>query len=797
MLLYPSDLLHAFELDKIAERLAGHCRSVMGSEHAKDLPILTDERQINQRLDEAAEFLTLLRSDSPLPQDEYPDVRAEVAALDQDEAVLDEEACNRLRRMARAYEGIHRFLLKHREDFPALTEIVATLPPEKEVIQSIDRILDEEGKIRPNASPELVRIRKDTETRRREQQRAFRSVISRLRQAGVLAETEESIRGGRQVIALKAEHKRKISGIVHDESDSGRTTFVEPEETVFLNNEIASLEREERREIRRILRDLTSTLAPHQDGLAENLIRLGWIDFCRAKGLLAWELDAERPRVTKGSRVVLSHARHPLLLLLHKKNKKPTVPLDLELDQNSRILVVSGPNAGGKSVCLKTTGLLQLMVQAGLLVPVDARRSHFGIFRQIFGDIGDTQSLEDELSTYSARLYRMRYFLEHAAADSLILIDEFGSGTDPGLGGAIAEAILDALRRSGTFGVVTTHYANLKIYSGRTPGLENGAMVFDEVNLEPQYRLETGKPGSSYTFDIARKIALPAPVIRHAESLVKTENLQFEGLLSQLQNEQQELARRKTEFNAKEREVQQRLDDYEAATKRLNEEQQLLRLGRKEKQLDALAQYEAQFGAILQQLKDAQNKQTLQPELIHKASRKATAEGEILRAEVRKIKKALRYQDVEGEIEEGSAVRLLEGKETGRVMSLRKNKALVSFGQLRTTVKLDELVLVEEKQLTSSGPRKAPIRPETPTGAFSRELDIRGKTRDEAIEEVDQYLNDSVMRSVSSVRIIHGKGGGVLRDAVKQTARNYKMIRQLRHEDPKLGGDGVTIIEFE
>ena len=222
MLLYPSDLLHAFELDKIAERLAGHCRSVMGSEHAKDLPILTDERQINQRLDEAAEFLTLLRSDSPLPQDEYPDVRAEVAALDQDEAVLDEEACNRLRRMARAYEGIHRFLLKHREDFPALTEIVATLPPEKEVIQSIDRILDEEGKIRPNASPELVRIRKDTETRRREQQRAFRSVISRLRQAGVLAETEESIRGGRQVIALKAEHKRKISGIVHDESDSGR-----------------------------------------------------------------------------------------------------------------------------------------------------------------------------------------------------------------------------------------------------------------------------------------------------------------------------------------------------------------------------------------------------------------------------------------------------------------------------------------------------------------------------------------------------------------------------------------------
>ncbi len=796
MLYYPNDLLHSFELDKIAGRLAGYCRSLMGAEHARDLPILTDEREINKRLDEAAEFQALLRSDKSFPTDEYPDVRPEIALLDQDEAALEEDACDRLRRMARAYEHIRRFLLKHQEDCPTLVRIVLDLMPESEAVKAIDQVLDEEGKIRPNASSELVRIRRDTESRRREQMRAFRGVLSRLRQAGVLAETEESVRNGRQVLALRAEHKRKISGIVHDESDSGRTTFIEPEETVHLNNEITALEREERREIRRILRDLTRVLAPRQDALAEILIRLGWIDFCRAKGLLAEELEAQRPPVSKGSRISLHHARHPLLLLLNRKSKKATVPLDLELDQKTRILLVSGPNAGGKSVCLKTTGLLQLMIQAGLLVPVDARRSHFGIFRQIFGDIGDMQSLEDELSTYSARLHRMRYFLEHAAGDTLFLIDEFGSGTDPGLGGAVAEAILDALRRSGAIGVATTHYANLKIYAGRTPGLENGATVFDEVNLEPKYRLETGKPGSSYTFDIARKIALPAPVIRHAESLVKTENLQFEGLLSQLQTEQQDLARRIVDLASKEKEVQQRLVDYESATRRLDDERNQLKLTRAEKQLDALSRYEEQFGILLQQLREQQDKKLLNVEAVQKATRKARAEGEELRSEVRKIKKALRFEDVEGEIREGSSVRLLEGKETGRVLEMRKNKAVVSFGQLHSTVNLDDLVLVREKTDQPAFVRKSAVKPEVPTGAFSRELDIRGKTREEAMEEVDQYLNDAVMRSVLSVRIIHGKGSGALRDAVKQTAKNYKAIRQLRHEDPKLGGDGVTVVEF-
>ncbi len=796
MLLYPNDLLHAFELDKIVDRLAGHCRSVLGVEHAQELPILTDEAEINRRLDEANEFQKLLRSDAAFPPDEYPDVRAEIALMDQDEAVLDEDSCVRLRRLARAYDHVQRFLVKHRETCPRLAALTDGLAPNKDVIRAIDLILDEEGKIRPNASPELVRIRRDMESRRREQMRAFRSVLQRLRQAGVLAETEESIRSGRQVIALKAEHKRKISGIVHDESDSGRTTFIEPEETVYLNNEISSLEREERREILRILRDLTRALTPHQDSLADSLLRLGWIDFCRAKAYLGEELDASRPLIQKGSRMILHHARHPLLLLLFKKSRKTVVPLDLQLDPKTRILLVSGPNAGGKSVCLKTAGLLQLMVQAGLPVPVDAQRSHFGIFKQIFGDIGDTQSLEDELSTYSARLHRMRYFLEHASDNTLFLLDEFGSGTDPGLGGAVAEAILDALRRAGAYGVATTHYANLKIYAGRTPGLENGAMVFDEINLEPRYRLETGKPGSSYTFEIARKIALPSAVIRHAESLVHSENLQFEGLLSKVQGEEQTLVRRSAELGTRERELAQQIADYEAATRRLEDEKNQMKLARTEKQAHALARYEEQFGALLQQLKEEQEKKLLNVEAVQKAVRKARSESETLQGEVKRIKKAMRLDDVAGEIKEGSLVRLLDGKEPGQVMELRKNKALVSFGQLRSTVALDDLILVSEKTALPVSPRKAPVRPEAPVGEFNRELDVRGKTREETMDEVDRYLNEAVLRRLLSVRIIHGKGTGALREAVKHVAKNYSAIRQLRFEDPKLGGDGVTIIEF-
>ncbi len=797
---YPADLPEAFELDRVLDRLAGHCLSALGAEHARELPVLSERSEIERRLDEGAEWMALLDADHAFPDQEFPDVRAEIATLDLDEAVLEADQLHRVRRLLAAYNAGARFLHEQRETYPTLAAITADRPADKEMVRLLDGVLDEEGRVRSNASPELVRIRKEMDAQQRELQRLFRHVLGRLRQQGLLAETEESVRGGRRVLALKAEHKRKVSGIVHDESDSGRTAFLEPQETVAPNNRLAELERAERREIRRILRELTRELAPRRADLAGMIERLAWLDLCRAKGRLGRELNAARPRVEDAPGLVLRHAFHPLLLLYHRAQDKETVPLDLELDGGTRILVVSGPNAGGKSVCLKTAGLLQLMVQAGLPVPVDGAKSRFGLFAEIFGDIGDAQSLGDELSTYSARLHRMRHFLEHAGKRTLFLIDEFGSGTDPSLGGAVAEAILDGLRRTGAFGVVTTHYANLKVYAERTPGLDNGSMAFDEERLEPFYRLETGKPGSSYTFEIARKIRLPAGVIRHAESLVDDENLAFEQLLSKVQGEEQDLARRALAVVQREQELERKIRDYEAAEKRLEKERAQARLKDTEREASALAAYERQFAELLEQLKDAEKREALSAEAVARAGRKARAETERIRGAAKKLKKALHYaEEPEGAIEPGAPVKLVDGGQVGEVIERRGRKAVVAFGQLRSTVKVDDLVRVSKKPPPplARKPAREGLRPKAdPDTPFSRELDLRGQTREEAMAAVDAYLNEAILRGVLSVRIVHGKGTGALRRAVRDVARQYPGIGATRSELPELGGDGVTVVEF-
>lgn len=811
MLLYPKDIQHAFEFDKVLEQVAGHCLSALGAERVRDLPVLIQRHEIERRLDEGAEWMALLDADHDFPDAEFPDIREELAGLELAEVVLDAADVHRVRRMLAHYNAGARFLREHREAYPTLAAITDDLPPEKELVKTIDRVLDEEGHVRSNASPELVRIRKDMDAQRRELQRIFRQVLQKMRKDGVLAETEESVRGGRRVLALKAEHKRRVAGIVHDESDSGRTAFLEPRETVQHNNMLAELERAEKREIRRILRELSRELAPRREAMGQMLERLAWLDLCRAKGRYGRSLGAARPELVDAARIKLVHARHPLLLKLNEAQDKETVPLDLELDERRRILVVSGPNAGGKSVCLKTTGLLQLMVQAGLPVPVDPGRSRFGIFREILGDIGDTQSLEDELSTYSARLHRMRYFLEHAGKRTLFLIDEFGSGTDPSLGGAVAEAILDALRRSGAYGVVTTHYANLKVYAERTPALDNGRMVFDEQDLEPRYRLETGQPGSSYTFEIARKMQLSPGIIRHAESLVDEHNLAFEQLLNKVQGEEQDLAKRAMNVAEAERELKQQKADYQAALKRLEAEQSKAKLKATEREGSALAQYEKQFAELIEQLKDAEKRKQLTAASAEKALRKARAEGDRLKGKAKRLKKALHYtESPELPIQQGASVKLVDGSQLGTVLELRGKQAVVAFGQLRSTVKQSDLIAVEEKprpplskrpsgQSAAGGPvsRRAELRPAADTSVpFERELDLRGKTREEAMAEVDAYFNEALMRSVLSVRIVHGKGTGALRRAVREVAKQYPGISGLRSEPRELGGDGVTVVEF-
>ena len=793
MLIYPDDILELFEFDKIREHLSNYCRTIMGRELAETCVPSTDLDQVRSLLDEAEEFRQMQIADAAFPPDDFPDIREELAQLDVAEVVLPMDGFQKVRGLARAFGDVQRFLTKHAEEYPASANRVAEVLYEKSIVQHIDRVLDKDGQMRADASPDLVKIRRDLESKRREQHRAFQAILGRMRKSGVLAENSESVRNGRRVLAIKAEFKRKLSGILHDESDSGRTSFIEPEGTVHLNNAISELEREEYREIQRILRELTRQIAPFDELLAHWCFILGEIDFARARGRFALALRAQKPELDKKPVIRLRHAYHPLLFLLNQDQGKETVPLNMELDESTRVLVISGPNAGGKSVCLKTVGLLQLMVQSGLLPPCDPVRSQFGIFREIMGDMGDTQSLEDELSTYSARLHRMRFFLEHATDRSLFLIDEFGSGTDPGLGGAVAEAILDALLRSRAHGVVTTHYSNLKVYAEEKDGVENGSMVFDEAELRPLFQLETGKPGSSYTFEIARKIRLPRKVIQQAEKLVDRKNLEFENLLSKVQGDEQELASQVLKLQKKEEELKRQIEDYEAARKRILDRDRKVQLETAERRADKLAAYDRDIEEMMRILKEQKKKAQINEEAVQKVRRKVRSQNDSLRGEMKRLKKSLDYQQSDKPIEVGSTVKLMDGKQVGEVLELRKKVAVVAFGRLRTTVKKDDLVRVEDPAAKPKSPKAS--LPKAEGGPAPKELDLRGKTREEAYEELDRFMNQVMMSDAYQVRIIHGKGTGALRDLVKQVLREYP-VKSARHEDRQLGGDGVTVVEM-
>ncbi|MFT7588773.1 MAG: DNA mismatch repair protein MutS2 [Limisphaerales bacterium] len=791
MLYYPEDLTTLFEFDKIVEKLSAHCRSVLGVEHADEINLLTDKNAITARLDEAWEFRQILYNDVAYPDHTLPDIRPELSRLEIDDAVLSLDDMFRIRQVASGYGLVFRFLTKHNEEYPRLNSWM-NIVYEKAIAKHIDRVIDQDGNIKPDASSDLVKIRKNIDAKKRELHKVFRSVLQQLKKDGVLADSGESVRSGRRVLALKAEFKRKVSGIVHDESDSGKTTFMEPEATVAVNNAVSELEREEFREIQRILRALSRDIAPFNTELRHYLQILGWLDFSRARGAFGMQLNAGKPEISTETNILLHHAYHPLLLLLNQKHKKHIEPLNLTIDRDNKIIVISGPNAGGKSVCLKTVGLLQLMVQSGLLVPVDCARSKFGIFNEILGDIGDFQSLEDELSTYSARLYRMRFFLEHATKKTLFLIDEFGSGTDPGLGGAVAEAILDSLRKKGAYGLVTTHYSNLKIYAEANFGVINAAMAFDEKELRPLYRIQSGKPGSSYTFEIARKIALPDEVIMRAERLVDSSNLEFEELLSKVQGDEQAMTQKLKELSEREKFLERRIEEYEQATAQNKATTRKKELASKEKEAEQLIAFEKEMQVLLEQLKK-DNKQVSEEE-VRKASRRIRSKQEKVSGEMKRIRKVLNYKESSNEVVVGSNVKLIDGSQVGKVLELRKKIAVVAFNQLKTTVKKDDLVVVEQAIDTTIKKQKI-IRPDKPTGVFSSELDIRGKTKEEALQLLDRFINDAMMHEVLYVRVIHGKGTGVLRQAVRQAIKGYP-VSGVKFEDAKLGGDGVTIIEF-
>jgi DNA mismatch repair protein MutS2 len=545
---YPDSSLQQLEFDKVKSYLSAYCRTELAKLKVSELRIHTKLSFIQAELQQAYEFKTILDSGGHFPNDFTTNVTKEIKLLSIPGAVLTGEQCLLVRRLAEAAESIFRwFTTDIRESFPALSVIVENSYYEKNIKQIINDVLEESGVVKDKASDDLYDIRMKLYKKRAELRRVFDRIVSKLNKQGYLADISESFMNGRRVLAVQAEQKRMVKGVLHSESDSRRTSFIEPEETTELNNEIFSLEYEEGREIYKILRKVTEYLSVYAPLLHTYQNVIGEYDFIRAKAKLAQDMNATLPQLTDKANIELINAYHPLLFLYNKKLGKPTYPTNLTLNEENSILVISGPNAGGKTVTMKTVGLLQIMLQAGLLVPVHVD-SCMGVFKQVLIHIGDTQSIEFELSTYSAHLTSMKHFIENANGRTLFFIDELGSGSDPNLGGAFAEVILEQLAFKHAFGIVTTHYLNLKVMAGKVKGIVNGAMQFDEEKLLPLYKLIVGKPGSSYTFSIAERIGLNKHLINRAKSLVDQNQYKLDRLLNKTEQDLQKLETEKIQL---------------------------------------------------------------------------------------------------------------------------------------------------------------------------------------------------------------------------------------------------------
>jgi DNA mismatch repair protein MutS2 len=697
MKFFPESALVQLEFEKVKTFLALHCRTEYAKEKANALRIHTKKEFIQTELQQTNEFKNISQAGLYFPNDFVLNLQKELKLLGIPGAVLTGEHFLQIKKLAGNMGNIFRwFDNEKRIAYHALSRVIAHTYYEKTIIELIDEILDETGEVKDNASDDLERIRMNLYRKRNELRRLFDKIVSKLNKQGYLADIEESFMNGRRVLAVFAEQKRMIKGVLHGESDSRKTTFIEPEETTELNNEIFSLEHDESREVYRILRTLTQKLSVYASLLKNYHDVAGEYDFIRAKAKFAAEYNGNYPMVNDKAHVHLMNAYHPLLFLYNSKNNKPTIPVNLTLNDKQRILVISGPNAGGKTVTLKTVGLLQLMMQAGLLVPVHPD-SEMGIFKQLMIHIGDTQSLEFELSTYSSHLKNMKYFMENANGKTLFFIDELGSGSDPNLGGAFAEVIMEELAHKHSFGIVTTHYLNLKVMANKVPGIINGAMQFDEKNLLPMYKLIVGKPGSSYTFSIAERIGLEKRLIEKARTLVDEDHFTLDKLLNRTEQDLQKIDKEKLE-------LQKLLKENERLKKEMNQvlnkekhQQEMEKLKQQnkisEEKLLYLKDMERRLKAMVIEWRKAEDKDKV-VKMIHAL---LFNQKEKFTAEKQQKKLNEKFEEIGGEIVIGAKVKMKQNRQVGIVKEIKGKKAILQVGVMPITVELKDLVVVKDK----------------------------------------------------------------------------------------------------
>lgn len=700
MKLFPDSALVQLEFDKIKGLLKEQCDTEYGKLRSDELRIHTKKEFIDHELKQADEFKQIIQAGLYFPVDYILNLSRELKLVSIQGAVLTGDDFLQIRKLPESIQKIFRWFDKDRKTiYSSLHKVIEKTYYEKAIIALIDEVIDESGKVKDNASSDLLRIRQQLSKRRGDLRRVFDRIVQKLSKSGLVTDTAEAFLNGRRVVALYAEHKRQVKGILHGESDTRKTSFIEPEETIELNNEVFSLEHEESREVYRILRELTAKLSAYSDLLSAYHSILGEYDFIRGKAKLAVMMNANHPMIVDKAHVHLISAYHPLLYLYNQKAGKPVHPVDLTLNEKTRILLISGPNAGGKTVTLKTVGLLQLMIQSGLLVPVHPD-SEMGIFRQLMIHIGDTQSLEFELSTYSSHLKNMKHYMENANGKTMFFIDELGSGSDPNLGGAFAEVILEELVKKHAMGIVTTHYLNLKIMANKTPGIINGAMAFDEKNLMPQYRLNIGKPGSSYTFSIAERIGLDPKIISRARQLVDEGHFRLDKLLNRTEQDLQIVEKEKKELQQQLKENERMRKEMDALIKKEKHSQQVELLKQQtrvtEDRLAYLKDMERKLKQIVFDWKKAETNDN-KSELIRQMKELLFSQNVKQRDEKVKKKINSKYDVVGGEIRIGQKVLMKKNHQVGEVREIKGKKAVIQLGMIPITVELDDLTVVAEK----------------------------------------------------------------------------------------------------
>lgn len=785
-MIYPETLEQKLGVDQIRQRLVSYCLSAAGAAWVDRMRFSTDAEFIRILLRQSLEFRQILEKGEGFPSQHFFDAEAWLKRIALEGSYLEAEEFLKLSQALETILAAKNFLIKSKELYPQLHQLSEPVSITAQLPQLITSRIDDKGMVKDSASEELGRIRKKL----REEQNRLRKLADQLFRTAVAEKwvpegALPTVREGRVVIPIHAEHKRRIKGFILDESATGQTVFMEPAEMLDANNEIRDLEHSEKREVIRILKALTDALREQLPQLRQAFQFLAQIDFIRAKAKFALEINADLPIIDSKPELVWYNARHPLLYL-SLKGKREVVPLNITLDSVNRLLLVSGPNAGGKSVTLKTIGLLQYMVQCGLLIPL-SDRSKVGIFQDIFLDIGDQQSIENDLSTYSSHLRNMAAFIQHAGERSLVLLDELGSGTDPNFGGAIAQAVLEALLKKRVWGVATTHYYNLKLFAGQRQGIANAAMRFDDKNLVPLYVLDIGKPGSSFALEIARKTGLPKETLEEAEKLVGKDLAGFETLVRSLEKERQELSEKLKRMERQEAELKQSLARYQSLSTELETRKKEIITKAKEEAADLLKETNREIEKTIRHIREnrAERKETL----------RVRKDLESLQQRVAQRPPEKKEKPKEP-IKEGDRVRITGQEGSGVVLSVKGKTASVQFGELKSMVdvsKLEKITAAVEKEI-SKRLRSVGININEKQAHFNSTLDVRGKRVEEVVPLLDQFMDTAILLGQGEVRILHGKGEGVLRKVIREQLRKYKEVASVADEHVERGGDGISVV---